>query len=68
MILTMLLAINIGGVTLHSFAGIRLGNAATDKLIKSITKSKKHSARWKQCEVLIVDEVSMIPSDLFEKV
>jgi ATP-dependent DNA helicase PIF1 len=61
-------AVNIGGVTLHSFAGIRLGQGSAQALAASVMRCKKFVKRWNQCKVLIVDEISMIDSDLFEKV
>ncbi|KAF5383613.1 hypothetical protein D9615_003724 [Tricholomella constricta] len=60
-------ACNIGGVTIHSFAGIGLGIESADDLASKIRKNKKASARWLRTKVLIVDEVSMVDGDLFDK-
>ncbi|QRV74470.1 ATP-dependent DNA helicase PIF1 [Ceratobasidium sp. AG-Ba] len=48
-------AINIGGKTLHSFAGVGLGNQSADILIKK-ARNKRTMKRWKRTEVLIIDE------------
>lgn len=64
---TGLAAINIGGTTLHRWAGIGLGKEDASVLVKNIKKNKKAVDRWKNCRVLIIDEVSMLDSLLFDK-
>ena len=49
-------ACNIGGVTIHSFAGIGLGREPPEKLAEKIKKNKKASTRWQRTKVLIIDE------------
>ncbi|KAI0286053.1 PIF1-like helicase-domain-containing protein [Russula aff. rugulosa BPL654] len=49
-------ACNIGGVTIHSFAGIGLGVEDADKLIKKIFMNRKAISRWCRTRVLIIDE------------
>lgn len=49
-------ACNIGGVTIHSFAGIGLGIESAEELASKIRKNKKASSRWLRTHVLIVDE------------
>ena len=59
-------AAQIGGVTLHSFAGIGLGKGDPKILVK---KMKEQTVlRWRQARALIVDEVSMLDSDFFDKI
>ncbi|CED85302.1 mitochondrial dna helicase [Phaffia rhodozyma] len=60
-------ACNVGGTTLHSFSGIGLGNEPADRLVSKIRKSKPASGRWNRTKVLIIDEVSMVDGDLFDK-
>ncbi|OOQ85522.1 ATP-dependent DNA helicase PIF1 [Penicillium brasilianum] len=64
---TGLAACNIEGVTLHSFAGIGLGKEAVPELVKKIKKNQKARNRWLRTKVLIIDEVSMVDGDLFDK-
>lgn len=49
-------ACNIGGITLHSFAGIGLGEGSAEKLADKIRKQKKPASRWLRTQVLIIDE------------
>lgn len=64
---TGLAACNIGGITLHSFAGIGLGKEDADKLVKKVKRNRKNMRKWRTVKVLIVDEVSMIDGELFDK-
>ena len=64
---TGLAACNVGGVTLHSFAGIGLGKEQVPELVKKIKKNSKAKMRWLRTKVLIVDEISMVDGDLFDK-
>lgn len=64
---TGLASCNIGGITLHSFAGIGLGRGNEGELFKHVKKNKKAKRRWKTIKVLIIDEVSMIDGELFSK-
>ncbi|KAF8647713.1 hypothetical protein AX16_006549 [Volvariella volvacea WC 439] len=60
-------ACNVGGVTVHSFAGIGLGLESVNDLASKIKKNKKAYTRWKRTKVLIIDEVSMVDGELFDK-
>jgi ATP-dependent DNA helicase PIF1 len=64
---TGLAACNVGGVTLHSFAGIGLGKEPVGDLVKKIKKNPKAKQRWLRTKVLVVDEVSMVDGELFDK-
>lgn len=64
---TGLAACNIGGVTLHSFGGIGLGKEDVPTLVKKIKKNPKAKNRWIRTKVLIIDEISMVDGDLFDK-
>ena len=64
---TGLAACNVGGVTLHSFAGIGLGKEAVPELVKKIKRNQKAKNRWLRTKVLIVDEISMVDGELFDK-
>ena len=49
----------IGGKTLHSWAGIGLGDANPEILVQKIKKNFPLKMRWKRIETLIIDEMSM---------
>lgn len=53
--------------TLHSWAGIRLGDGNVDVLENYVRSSKKALLRWLTCRLLIIDEVSMLSYKLFRK-
>ena len=57
----------IGGMTLHSYLGIRLGTGSYKKLLEMVTSNKKIYTRWRRTDTLIIDEVSMLSIELFEK-
>lgn len=54
------------GTTLHSFAGIGLGKGPRDKLLSEIMGNNRKKLGWCTCELLIIDEVSMMSKALFE--
>jgi len=64
---TGLAACNIGGVTLHSFGGIGLGKEDVPHLVKKIKRNQKAKNRWLRTKILIIDEISMVDGDLFDK-
>ncbi len=53
--------------TLHSWAGIGLGRESAEVLIAAILKSPFAKKRWKRCRMLVIDEISMMTPELFEK-
>ena len=57
----------VGGVTLHSFAGVGLARASAAELAARVERSQGASARWRAARVLVVDEVSMVDAGLFDK-
>ncbi|CAH1243951.1 PIF1 [Branchiostoma lanceolatum] len=59
-------ACHIGGTTLHSFAGIGSGTAPIQQCYELASRPGVRK-QWKQCRHLIVDEVSMIDGDFFDK-
>ncbi|TQW00378.1 hypothetical protein V2A60_001463 [Cordyceps javanica] len=64
---TGLAACNIGGITLHSFSGIGLGKDDASVLVKKVRRNPKAKNRWLKTKVLIIDEISMVDGDLFDK-
>lgn len=49
-------ACNIGGMTVHSFAGIGLGTGTVEHLCSIVRKNKKALNRWLKAKVLVIDE------------
>jgi ATP-dependent DNA helicase PIF1 len=52
--------------TIHSWAGIGLGNGTIENIINKIIKNKYTKGRWLEINILIIDEVSMMSQKLFE--
>jgi ATP-dependent DNA helicase PIF1 len=53
--------------TLHSWAGIGLGDQSVNKYILKIRSSKALLDKWKKIQLLVIDEVSMLSDELFNK-
>lgn len=51
--------------TLHSWAGIGLGNNTVENLIIKIKKNPLNVAIWRETDILVVDEISMLSLKLF---
>lgn len=64
---TGLAACNIGGITLHGFSGVGLGNEPVDKLLTKVRRSKKALERWLNTKVLVIDEISMVDGHFLNK-
>lgn len=60
-------ALLIGGTTLHSWAGIGLGEGTVLELVRHIRIRKKYKQRWIDTKILIIDEISMMDDELFDK-
>jgi ribonuclease HI len=58
---------NVKGTTVHSYAGIGLGNASKEELLKFVMGRPPAVGRWKDTKYLVIDEVSMLHAELFEK-
>ena len=59
-------ACQIGGTTLHAFAGIGSGTGSIEQCIAQALRPHK-AAQWRKCQCLIIDEISMIDADYFDK-
>jgi len=64
---TGLAACVIEGTTLHSWAGIGLGKEPAPELVKKIKRNAKTKTKWLRTKILIVDEISMVDGELFDK-
>ena len=52
--------------TIHSWSGIRNGKGEIDKIIEDIRRNKKLMKNWREIQILIIDEVSMMSKRIFE--
>jgi ATP-dependent DNA helicase PIF1 len=67
-------ALNVEGMTLHRFCGMRLGPqpGQSDEEFYESLKAERHPAifagfrRVRRCEVLVIDEVSMLPGRVLD--
>jgi len=58
-------AINIGGVTLHSWAGIKLGEEPVNQFVGKLRRQPAFESllwRWRTVETLIIDESEFLPN------
>lgn len=53
--------------TLHSWAGVGIAQGTPDQVLSKVMAKKDRVMRWKKTEVLIIDEISMLGKDFFEK-
>jgi ATP-dependent DNA helicase PIF1 len=53
--------------TLHSWSGIGLGADVVPLLVGKIKKSRRAMLGWLKTDTLVIDEVSMLTAELFEK-
>ena len=61
-------ALNIGGVTLHSYLGLGLGRQSVDALVSKVFMRKYLRQRWLDLRCLVIDEISMLSCELFDKI
>jgi len=52
--------------TLHSWAGIGLAKDEIDIIIERVKRNKSKRNRWKEVDILVIDEISMLSKNLFE--
>ncbi len=58
----------IGGQTLHGWGGLGLAKDSADAIIKIICMRPVNHKRWRETSVLIIDEISMMSAELFNKI
>ena len=60
-------ALLLGGVTLHSYLGIGLGGGTAGWIAGKIMSREYLKKRWKELDILVIDEISMLNPELFDK-
>ena len=61
-------AVNVGGQTIHSFAGILLGEGTKEGLAADAVKKRHIRDRWRAVDTLVIDEISMMHGNLLDKI
>ncbi|KNA07259.1 hypothetical protein SOVF_173520 [Spinacia oleracea] len=64
---TGVVACALGGQTLHSFAGVGLAEADAETLLSRVLDNRTVIKRWKTIKALVIDEISMVEGELFDK-
>ena len=66
--LTGMAAVLIGAQTIHSWSGIGIGTRTVDDYFEFIRKCQpKVREAWRTTNILIIDEISMMSDEIFEK-
>lgn len=60
-------ALLINGTTIHSYLGIGFGTNTVQNLVNKIKSMPWLKKRWLAIDCLIIDEISMLSPDLFDK-
>ncbi len=60
-------SLGIAGSTLHSWAGVGLGDAPPQKLVARVRHDERSRKRWLETDILIIDECSMLGAVFFDK-
>ena len=60
-------ACNVGGVTIHSFAGVGAGNASAAEIAKRVMGNEYTKGRWREVDILVIDEISMLAGSFLDK-
>jgi len=57
----------VGGQTLHGWGGLGLAKEAAPSIVKSLSYRPQNYKRWKDTRVLVIDEISMMSAELFNR-
>ena len=52
--------------TIHSFSGIGISTSSNEQILKKIKNSSFYRKNWRETDILIIDEVSMMSQHMFE--
>lgn len=59
-------ALNVGGTTIHAWAGLGLGDQTADEILQNLESRVRVKRRIREAELLAIDEISMASADLLE--
>jgi len=57
----------IAGSTVHSWAGVGLADAPPQKLVARALHDDRARKRWRETDILIIDEISMLGAEFLDK-
>jgi ATP-dependent DNA helicase PIF1 len=60
-------AYSINGITINSYSGIGTGEHSISSIITKVKKNKTTLERIRTTDILVIDEVSMMSAEIFEK-
>ena len=60
-------ACHVGGTTINSFAGVGTGDMPLKDMLARVAGNQYTKKRWKGCDILVIDEVSMMPGGFLDK-
>lgn len=55
----------LGGKTIHSWSGIGLGTSCVESIVEKCTMRKHLRTKWRNTDILVIDEISMMSPELF---
>ena len=59
-------ACNIGGMTIHSWAGVGICKGGIAEIFSKVKQDKNAQKRWRSTKILFIDEVSMLSAGMFD--
>ena len=59
-------ALHIQGQTIHSFSSIPIHKESKESIAENVYKQRSKRDRWRNVQVLLIDEISMVSPDLFD--
>lgn len=59
-------ASNIGGITIHSWAGVGTADGDLEHVVARVFGNQNAVKRWRNSDILVIDEISMISAQTFD--
>lgn len=61
-------ACNVRGMTIHSWSGVGIGTDSLEQTVAKASRNQQCKKRWQECETLVIDEISMLSAEMFDKI